>query len=188
MSTSSDGRPGRYQRSPGGLVAALLVTVVAIVGLLWFLGLFREDTDIRPDHVDYLGIAGEAQQADLEPVYPTSLPEGWIATAYDVTAVDTPSLEIRMLTDHDEFVGIHQEAAPVSDLVRTYVDEDASTTDIYSTRGSVAEAWQGFEDEGGDTAYASEVGDQTVLVYGSASPEELQDLIDRLTTKAVPSR
>ncbi len=183
MSTTSEGRPGRYQRSPGGLVAALLMTVVAIGGLLWFLGLFRPDTDIGPDHVDYLEIAREAQQADLEPVYPVSLPKGWIATAYDVTAVDTPSLEIRMLTGDDDFVGIHQEEASVSELVRRYVDEDASTSDIYSTSGSVAEAWQGFEDDGGDTAYASEVGDQTVLVYGSASAEELQDLIDRLTTK-----
>ena len=81
-----------------------------------------------------------------------------------------------MLTDDDEFVGIHQESATASELVREYVDEDATTIDIYSVRGSVAEAWQGYEDEGGDTAYAAEVGDQTVLVYGSASPEELQDL------------
>ena len=32
---------------------------------------------------------------------------------------------------------------------------------------------------------AAEVGGQTVLVYGAASPEELQDLIGRLTTQPV---
>ena len=54
-----------------------------------------------------------------------------------------------------------------------------------AAEGSVAEAWQGFEDDGGDTAYAAEVGDRTVLVYGSASPADLQDLIERLTTEPV---
>lgn len=185
MSTSSVGSPGKYQRSAGGLVAALVITVVAVGGLLWVLGLFRSDLEVDPEEVDYLGVAGEAQDAGLEPIYPTSLPKGWIATGYDVTAVDEQVLEIRMLTDDELFVAIHQEQAPASELVRRYVDEDASTIDIYTADGSVAEAWQGFEDEGGDTAYVSEVGDETVLVYGSASAEELQDLIERLTTQAV---
>lgn len=183
MSTSSVGRPGKYQRSVGGLVTALLVTVVAVGGLLWVLGLFRPDVDERPGEVDYLAIAAEAQDARLEPVYPRTLPEGWTATAYDVEAVDGTVLEIRMLTDDEEFVGIHQEATSAAELLRTFVDEDTSATDIYSVRGSVAEAWQGYEDAGGDVAYAAEVGDQTVLVWGSASPEELQELIGRLTTQ-----
>ncbi len=185
MSTSNTGRPGRYDRSFGGLVAALVVTVVAVGGLLWFFGLFRPDLEVDPDQVDYLRTADEAQDAGLEPVYPTSLPEDWIATAYDVMGGERPTFEIRMLTDDDEYVAIRQEAAPSSELVRELVDEEASPIDVYSVRGSVAEAWEGFEDEGGDTAYAAEVGRQTVLVYGSASPEELQDLIGRLTTEPV---
>ncbi|WP_188111214.1 DUF4245 family protein [Nocardioides antri] len=185
MSTSDTGRPGRYERSVGGLVAALLVTVVAVGGLLWVLGLFRADVEIDPEEIDYLNTVAEAQDAGLEPVYPTSLPEGWIATAYDVMAGEKPTFEIRMLTDDDEFVAIRQESAPASELVRQHVDEEASPIDVYTASGSVAEAWEGFEDEGGDTAYAAEVGRQTVLVYGSASPEELQDLIGRLTAEPV---
>ncbi len=188
MSTSSVGRPGRYQRSAGGLVAALVITVLVVGGLLWVLGLFRSDLEVGPEQVDYLGIAGEAQDAGLDPVYPESLPDGWEATAYDVSAVDAPVLELRMLTDDEEFAAVHQESATASSLVREYVDEDATPTDIYSTDGSVVEAWQGYEDEGGDTAYAAEVDGQSVLVYGSASPEELQDLIGRLTTDAVDGR
>ncbi len=185
MSTSRDERPGKYQRSAGGLVTALLVTVVAVGGLLWVLGLFRPDTDIRPEAIDYLEIAGEAHDAGLDPVYPASLPEGWIATKFEVAAGADPALEIGLFTDDEEFVGIQQESAPASELVREYVDEEATTIDIFSVEGSVAEAWQGYEDEGGDTAYASEVGDQTVLVYGSVSAEVLQELIGRLTTKPV---
>jgi len=185
MSTSSVGRPGKYQRSVGGLVAALVITVVAVGGLLWFLGLFRSDTDIGPEEVDYLQFVGEAQDAGLEPVYPESLPEGWTATGNEVTPGKKPVLEIRMLTGDGKFVGVHQASEPASDLVREYVDDEATAIDIYSVRGSVAEAWQGYEDEGGDTAYAAEIGDQTVLVWGSASPEELQDLVGRLTTAPV---
>lgn len=185
MSTSETGRPGRYQRSAGGLIVALLVTVAAVGGVLWLLGLFRADTDVRPDRVDYLQVASEAQDAGLDPVYPRSLASGWTATAFDVTAGEPPVLEIRMLTDEEEFVAVRQERATSSDLVRTHVDEEATSTGIYSSRGSVAEAWHGYEDDGGDTAYAAEVGRRTVLVYGSASPEELQDLIDRLTTEPV---
>lgn len=181
MSTSSEGRPGKYQRSAGGLVAALLLTVGAVVGVAAVLGLFRADFEIDPEEVDYLRFVGEAQDAGLEPVYPESLPKGWIATGNEVTPGKQPVIEIRMLTDDEEFVGIHQASTPASDLVRTYVDEEATSIDIYSVRGSVAEAWLGYEDEGGDTAYAAEVGKQTVLVWGSASPEELQDLIGRLS-------
>lgn len=185
MSTTSEGRPGRYERSFGGLVAALVVTVVAVGGLLWFLGLFRSDVEVEPGEVDYLRIAGEAQDSGLEPVYPESLPEDWTATAYDVMAGDEPVFEIRMLTGDEEFVGIHQESVPASELVREFVNEEATSIDVYEARGSVARAWEGFEDADGDTAYAAEVGGQTVLVYGPAAPEELQDLIGRLTTAPV---
>ena len=183
MSTSSVGRPGKYQRSAGGLVAALVITVVAVGGLLWFLGLFRADVDNRPDEVDYLGIVGEAQDARLMPVYPSALPDGWIATGFDPVGGEEPVYDLRLLTDDDRFVGVHEETAPASDLLREYVDKDTSTTDIYSTDTSVAEAWQGYEDAGGDSAYVSEVDGRTILVYGSASPADLQAVIDALTTK-----
>jgi hypothetical protein len=186
MSTSSEGRPGKYQRSAGGLVAALVLTVIVVGGLLWILGLFRSDLEVDPEEIDYLSIVGEAQDAHLEPVYPASLPDGWKATGFTVVPGKKPAFEMNMLTGNDEaFVGIRQDDAPESDMLAEYVGEEISPTDIYSARGSVAQAWQGYEDEDGDTAYASQVGDETVLVYGSASPEELQDLIDRLTTKPI---
>jgi hypothetical protein len=187
MSTSSVGRPGRYQRSVGGLVAALLITVLAVGGLLWFLGLFRADVDNRLEAIDYLETVGEAQDAKLSPVYPASLPKGWIATGFDID-IDTgkrPVFEIRLLTGDDRFLAIHQETASPTELVRKYVDEDATATDIFTADGSVADAWQGYQDAGGDSAYVSEVDGQTVIVYGSASSGDLQDLVDRLTTAPV---
>jgi hypothetical protein len=42
-----------------------------------------------------------------------------------------------------------------------------------------------FEDDGGDLAYAAEVGDEVVMVYGSAAEEDLRLVLDRLTTDPV---
>lgn len=187
MSTSSEGRPGRYQRSVGGLVAALVITVAAVGGLLWFLGLFRADVDNRPEAIDYLETVGEAQDAKLSPAYPSSLPKGWIATGFDIDIDNrkSPVFEIRMLTGDDKFLAVHQETTSATALVTKYVDQDASATDIFTADGSVAQAWQGYKDAGGDSAYVSEVDGQTIIVYGSASPADLQDLVDRLTTAPV---
>ena len=181
MSTSSEGRPGRYQRSAGGLVAALVITVVAVGGLLWVLGLFRPDTDIRPEEIDYLGDRGRGPGRRARPGLSGVAARGLDRDQVRGPPGTEPALELGLFTDDDEFVGIQQESATASELVREYVDEDATHDRHLLGAGSVAEAWQGYEDEGGDTAYAAEVGDQTVLVYGSASPEELQDLIGRLT-------
>jgi hypothetical protein len=185
MSTSSVGRPGKYQRSVGGLLAALVITVVAVGGLLWFLGLFRADVDNRPEPIDYLQSVREAQEGHLEPVYVASLPDGWIATKFAVDPGKPPAIGTGFFTDDEKFVGIQQESAPVADLVHTYVDPDATTTDILRSPGSVVSAWQGYADAGGDAAYASTVRGQTVLVYGDVPAAELADVIDRLTTRPV---
>ena len=49
----------------------------------------------------------------------------------------------------------------------------------------MAQDWQVFEDAGGDLAYAAEVGDDVVMVYGSAAEEDLRLVLERLTTAPV---
>ena len=46
----------------------------------------------------------------------------------------------------------------------------------------MARTWQLFADSGGDLAYAAELGDDEVLVYGSASAADLREVIGLLTT------
>ena len=41
----------------------------------------------------------------------------------------------------------------------------------------LADTWTTWTDEGGDTGYAAELGDETVLVYGSAPAEDLEEVI-----------
>lgn len=186
------GRPGRYQRSAGGLAAALVLTAVAVVVVMWLLGLFRNDLEIEPERVDYLDVVAGLQDAGQEPVYPATLPDGWFATEAVVPVDEGGGFELDLLRDdEDAFIGLRQ--APgmsMTGLLTLYVDEETDNL----TEGeplavdSVAGHWETWTDQEGDTAYVTErpVGKrrtEAVIVYGSASPEELQDVLERLTTE-----
>jgi hypothetical protein len=184
---SEEERPGRYQRTTGGLVASMVVTVVAVVGLITVLALFRDEPDIDPDRVDYLEIVGLAQDADLRPVYPAELPDGWTATKAEVLPQeDRPDFDLGLLTDDEQFVGVVWTDADVDDVLAERVDaEDLETTEVFEVAGSVAPEWQGYRDPSGDLAYAAAVRGYTVLVYGTASEEEFGQVVASLTTAPV---
>ncbi len=180
---SESERPGRYPRTTNGLVAALVVTVVAVVGVIGLMALFRDEPDIKPEEVDYLETVGLAQDADIEPVYPAELPEGWIATRAEVLPDAPPGFDLALLTDDEEFVGLVWSGEPIDDLLAERVDdEDVEDADPFTAQESVAPRWDGYADPGGDVAYAAEVGDHAVLVYGSAPEEDVRTVVESLTT------
>ena len=175
----------RYQRSTGGLIGALLVTVFVILGLVGFQALNRAQPDVKPTRVDYLAAVSAAQGANISVVYPSALPRGWMATSVDFVPAERgqrPAWGIGMLTDGGKFVGVRQEDASMDDLLHTYVDENPTEGPRLRVDGSVARTWRSFSDSGGDHAYAAEVGHDTVLVYGSASTDDLRRIVDELST------
>ena len=175
----------RYQRSTGGLVGALLVTVLVILGFVGFRALNRDQPDVQPTRVDYLAAVSAAQGANIDVVYPPALPRGWKATSVDFVPGergDRPAWGIGMLTDGGHFVGVRQEDASLDDLLHTYVDANPTKGPKLTVDGSVARTWRSFSDSGGDHAYAAEVGHDNVLVYGSASTDDLRRVLDGLTT------
>lgn len=183
------GKPGRYQRSAAGLVVSLVVTVVAIGALLYFMGIFRPDFETKPTAVDYLDTVEALQLSDQHPVYPATLPEGWIATSVTVPTEKDPYFMVGMLNDDDEFVAVRQEDTSFGAMLAGSVDEETQPADGYavpdSVRRPVARDWKGYTDDGGDTAYLAEVGDQSVMVFGSAPVADLHAVIDALTTDKV---
>ena len=179
-------RPGRYPRTTNGLIGSLIVSLVLIGAFVALRGVFSKDLEVKPTTVDYLANVGFAQQAGFDPVYPAELPPGWTATSLDYTPGNRPAWGIGMLTDEGTFVGIRQENASVDDLLRTYVDEDPAEGGTLDVPGTVAPTWRTFTDSGGDQAYAAQVGDDTVLVYGSASTEDQRLLLGSLTTEPRP--
>lgn len=183
--TPATGRPGRYDRSFGGLVGSMIVLVLVVFGIIVFRGAFRETPEYEPEPIDYLALVESIQVGGLAPAYPEQLPDGWIVKEATFKPGDRPVFDLAMTTDEDRFAGLHQEDDDVDDLVRTYVGDDAEEGDPVTIDSEVATEWQTYTDPGGDTAFAAEVGDETVLVWGSASAEALRALVETLTTQPV---
>lgn len=180
-------RPGRYNRSFGGLIAAMIATVVFVSAYIGFRALFRDQPDIRPD-VDYLACAAYLQAADETVVYPRELPEGWRSTSVAYERGTPATWRVGLVTDGDEFVGVVQQQADVEDLLDTYVDESADAGDDASPENSLGVAsWQTWSDSGGDHAFSTELTSgplegRTILVYGSAPVADQEELLGLLTT------
>jgi hypothetical protein len=175
-------QPGRYQRSPGGMVGAMLVLLLAIGAFVAFRALTREELQVEPERVDYLDAVEAAQSADWEVAYPASLPSGWRATSIDAAAgVDWG---VGFLTP-DGFAGVQQSESSLRELLETYVDEETRSLPPVEAGGDLGGRWEAYADAEGDVAYASEVEGQTLLVFGSAPESDLIALIERLTTDPV---
>lgn len=172
---------GRYQRSAGGMVGAMIVTIAVIAGFIALRAINRTDVDVRPDTVDYLETVGTLQGAGRDVAYPPELPQGWRATSLDVVPGDRPAWGLGILTTDGAFVGVRQADESAQDLVGQYVDEEPVEGDPLSTPGSLAPTWQSWSDAGGDVGYTAEVDGETVLVYGSAGADDVRVLLELLT-------
>ena len=73
-------RPARYSRTPNGLLAALIVTVLAVAAFVVFRSSFRDDPELDHETVDYVEPVKAAQENGMALVYPSSLPTGWRVT------------------------------------------------------------------------------------------------------------
>ncbi|WP_457184770.1 DUF4245 domain-containing protein [Nocardioides sp. P5_E3] len=178
---SGQGQPSRYTRSFNGMTGALIVTVLAVLAFVAWRGLWRSDVDNEAEAVDWQARVELAQQADLRVVHPRELPAGWTATSTELAAGDDPRWSLGVLTDDGRFVGIRQQDTSVTDLVELYVDEDAEAGDDATVPSDITDTWQTWSDEGGDVGYSTELGDEALLVYGSAPAEDVETYIGLLT-------
>lgn len=174
------GQPSRYQRSMGGMIGAMLVTLVAVGVFVGIRALNRDELDVRPESVDYLLSVTYAGENGIDVVYPPSLPQGWQATSVDLEPSDPPAWGLGMLTDEGRFAGLRQESDSAEDLAEALMDEDAVEGDPVTLDSDLAREWTTWSDQGGDHGFSAEVGDQTVLVYGSAPEAELRRLAESL--------
>jgi hypothetical protein len=174
-------QPGRYQRSPSGMVGALLVTVLVILAFVVFRALIRSDPEVKPDHVDYSAEVRFAQQSGADLVYPASLPSGWYATNVDYTRGKPPTLGISMLTASNEYAGFEQSPASAAELLTTYVDPNPTAGAPVTLASGIVRHWDTWTDSGGDTALVAPWHHQTLMVFGSAKQPELETLASSLT-------
>lgn len=184
---------GRYNRSFEGLIGAMIILVVAVLGFVVFRSLFS-DPPVQPvPQVDYEALVSGLQDIGVEPVYPVDLPDGWRATEVRFDPGKQPRVEINLYTDDKNFVGLRQVDDDVDDLLSEVGVDNPSKGDPLTgaAAGDVAGTWDAWTDEDGDHAYSATVGEDTVIVYGSVPADELADVVSRLTTDPVaasPSR
>lgn len=174
-------QPSRYTRSFGGMIGALIVTVLFVLAFVAWRGLFRTDVDSAPVAVDWQESVELAQQADFVVVHPSELPDGWTATSVDLFAGDEPRWGLGVLTDEGDFIGIRQENTSVDELVDLYVDDKAEAGDDASIASQVTDTWQTWSDDGGDHGYSTKTGDEAVLVFGSAPVADIEVYVGLLT-------
>ncbi|MGN0064201.1 MAG: DUF4245 family protein [Nocardioides sp.] len=174
-------KSGRYERSFGGLIGAMVITVAAVLGFLVWKDTFSGDAEQETVPVEWSESVKLAQDAGMRVAHPNELPTGWIATSVDLVAVGETRWGMGLLTDDEDFVGLRQQDKALSEMVKTYIDKSAEQGEDVEIDSDVATAWQVWTDEGGDTGYSAEVGDEVLLVYGSAPAEEIVAFIESLT-------
>ncbi|WP_345455551.1 DUF4245 family protein [Nocardioides marinquilinus] len=194
------GRPGRYSRSASGLIGSMVVVVVIVVAFVLFRSVFSADVDATDrEPVDYLDSVQQLQLSGFTVAYPARLPDGWIATDIDVDRVERPGsqpgIDLDLLTGSEKFVGVRQSDDDVDDLLESSgLDEPAEDDELQvdaeagsgEAGGGLPTTWQGWRDEDGDDhAYSAVVGETVVLVYGSASVDDLATVVRSLTTAPV---
>lgn len=180
--TGTSGAPGRYQRSAGGLVGAMVILIVVVLAIVGYRELFRTDAAVDPEAVDYLDVASGVAGTGLPVVAPEPLPEAWIATSADLDREqpDRPVWRVGMLTDGERFVGLRQGALPAEQLLEgAYPGEAVEAQAATEVDSPVARSWETWtvDDE---LAYTAEVDDTVVLVHGSAGRDGLEEAIERL--------
>ena len=187
-------QPSRYNRTFGGLLAAMVATVLFVAAYVGFRALTRDQPEIEPESVHYLSCVADLQGADVPVVHPVALPAGWIDSSVAFSRGTPPDWRMGILTDRGEFVGVVQEKKAVADLLQTYVDKAPTAGEDAAPDNQLGiTAWQTWSDGGGDHAFsatleAGPLAGETLLVYGSAPVEDQQALIGLLTLDPVPDQ
>lgn len=179
--TEQTGRPGRYQRSFGGLIGSMIVLVVAVFAIVLFRGAFRETPEYEAPDIDYIELVTSIQQLGLKPVYPPALPEGWSVKDASFPSGSRPSVDLVFTTGDEKTAGIHQADESDRTLLGTYVGDGA--TEDGDTLTTPLGTWTGWDDSAdADHAWTTEIGDDTVLVYSSGDEADLRAFVESLTT------
>ena len=173
-------RPGR--RPPqtfGAMTGALVFLVLVVLGWVVFRAVTSDQKSTPVPTVDWAAWvkAGRAEQV-LALYAPPALPNGWRATSVNYAGGAQAQWHLGMLTDRGKYVGIEESRSPTRKLVEQYVDPNAVRGKDVEVDGTT---WQTWSDSGGDHGFSTEVGDEAVLVYGSAPVEEIEAYLGLLT-------
>lgn len=196
------GKPGRYNRSFGGLIGSMVVLVLAVVAFVVFRGLVRADPAMDVEEFDYLLAVEAAQASDVVVAYPPTLPEGWISTSGGFGGADVREFSLNFLDEEEQYVGTKTVVdRPTAVLDRVLGDrfEPAGTVEVDADDPALAGEWDVYT-LSDDTAIVRELpaaganagaDDEDalptlVVVFGTYDADELADVADGYTTAPLP--
>ncbi len=178
-------QPSRYDRNFGGLLAAMLVTVLFVAAYVGFRALTRDQPSLDPD-VDYASCVAYLQEADVSVVYPQELPSGWTANVIHFARGNATGVADRPAHGPGRVRRRGPAGGATSTTCSTqYVDENPSQgEDAAPANGLGVTSWQTWSDDGGDHAFSTELtsgplAGETLLVYGSAPVADQETLLAR---------
>lgn len=156
----------RYQRSPSGLLAALGVLLVVVLGWVGVRGLLLPDQSAPEQRVDFAQLVPQVRKtARFDLVAPTRLPAGWRATSVRFTPAPVQHWHLGVLTDRERYVGLEQGPQSTREALDSYVDPAATRGAPVTVRGAT---WSTYTDSAGDLAFVRHQGRATTLVVGHA--------------------
>ena len=174
--------PGRYQTSMAGMVGAMIVLVACVLGFVVFREASRDVPKVEPEAIEWEAAAQSAADSGHPVVAPAALPEKWIATSIDFRPTTPPVFGLGVLTDSGTYAGLRQDRIPLENLLETYVDEETEAGDAVEVTGEFAGDWDSYTDEGGDRALVLDRNEDFLVVYGSASMDDLVEFASSLKT------
>ena len=177
--------PARAQRSMLGMVGAMLVLLAVVGAFVAARSALRTDLEVKPTPVDYLTVVDAAQENGIRVFYPSELPEGWIATSVKMPPAQGQPWGLGMLTKEGQFVGVRQEDQSAQDLVEDRLGQGAQITSPATVDGGEVTGWRtvvGGADHEDESGLIAVIGDESVLVYGSADASSISRMAGSLTS------
>lgn len=159
-----------------------MVTVGAVVAFAVFRGLNRDDLEVKPQRIDYLAIVEDIQAGGHHVPYPEGLPDGWICRGAEYSPPPDPVWDLDLLTGSERYVGVHWERSSAAVLIERYVGDEAEPGAAVTVAGA---QWASYRDPGGDYALVKQTGGETLLVYGSAPPDQVREVAESLVETPV---
>lgn len=160
---------GRYQRTFSGMIGAMLVLVVVVLGYAGLRALTRDNPATPVLAVDYKTVLTGARAHAAFPVLaPPRLRSGWKATSVSFTPKPDEHWHLGCLTDVGRYVGIEQGNQSAGDLLGRYVAAGRVRGPAVTVHGR---GWTTYTAGDGDRAMVAKVGGSTVLVVGHDVPK-----------------
>jgi len=179
----------RYPRTFGGLIASMIVLVLAVVGYWVVQNATHDSGDITASTVSDWRSTVAAIQTVAKVPYPASLPDGWRVTSadWDTTDPTRPQWRLGLVTADNQFVGLYFQEGSLTSLVSQTVDPNAQHGPDVTIPTAVGNRWSTWTDTKGDTGYAMTLGKKSLVVYGT-SESELRQLMGLLTTDPIKKK